>query len=242
MGGQANTNSTHGSTNVKGATQAVVSANTTAGVSIIKYTGTGSATTVGHGLGVAPNLIIARRRNATDDWYVYHSSLGASAYLTLNGSGVGETSVSYPWNGTSPTSSVFSVNSAASPSSSGTMIAYCFTNIESFSKAGSFVGNNSADGVFVLLGFKPSFVMVKNSSATSTDWQIADSKRNTYNVTNAFLEPNTSDAENTGRNKIDLLSNGFKCRESYGDINGGSGNIFIYIAFAEAPFKTTSAR
>jgi hypothetical protein len=84
--------------------------------------------------------------------------------------------------------------------------------------------------------------MVKNSSATSTDWQIADSKRNTYNVTNAFLEPNTSDAENTGRNKIDLLSNGFKCRESYGDINGGSGNIFIYIAFAEAPFKTTSAR
>jgi hypothetical protein len=242
MGGQANTNSTFGSTNLKGATQAVVSANTTAGVSIIKYTGTGSATTVGHGLGVVPNLIIAKRRNATDGWLVYHSSRGASAYLYLNTTGSGETGVSYPWNGTSPTSSVFSVNSAASPSSSGTMIAYCFTNIESFSKAGLYVGNGSLDGVFVPLGFKPAWILTKRSNGTSW-WGISDSARSTFNqVANTLAaDATTTESALTSDLKVDFLSNGFKIRDTDAYYNA-SGENYIYIAFAEAPFKTTSAR
>ena len=214
--------------------------NTTAGFSIVTFTGGSAGYTVAHGLSAAPEIIFTfNRTDSSGANYVFTTAIdGTIDYFSLNATTAKNDD---PFSMPAFTNTVFSLDNDYGMDAGDNCVAYCFHSVEGYSKVGSFVGNNSADGAFAYTGFRPAFVMVKNSSSSS-DWQIADSTRNTYNVTNAFLEPNTSDAENTGRNKIDLLSNGFKCRESYGDINGGSGNVFIYLAFAETPFKFANAR
>jgi hypothetical protein len=218
-----------------------VQANSTAGFSIATWTCPSSPSTyeVGHGLGAVPDLMIVRGINQATNWHVYHKDTGSGGATFLNLTNAFTSNSAY-FGGINPTSSVFSTNVGAITDAGYNVLGYFFKSIEGYSKMGSFIGNNSLDGAYIYLGFRPAFVMVKSSTIAGTDWQIADSTRNPYNVTNAFLEPNTSDSENTTRNKIDLLSNGFKCRESYGDINGGSGDTFIYYAVAENPFVSST--
>jgi hypothetical protein len=229
-------------TNTSGSITSTVSANTTSGFSVVTYTGTGANATVGHGLGVAPSMLIIKRRDSTSNWLVYQISLGNTKGLVLNATQAESTDSTY-WNNTSPTSSVFSLGSGgAANASSGTMVAYCFAAIAGYSAFGSYTGNGSTDGTFVFTGFRPAYVMIKSSSAT-TDWIVYDAVRNTYNVTDLNLRPNTSDAESSqAANYIDLLSNGFKLRgDGSGSINA-SGATYIYMAFATSPFKYSLAR
>ena len=224
-----------GSANTDGTINSTVSVNTTAGFSIVSYTGNATAgATIGHGLGSAPSMIIAKRRSAVENWGVYHKSMGASKYINLDTTTAEQSSTSR-WNGTEPTSSVFSVNTHASVNGSGdTYIAYCFAEKTGYSKFGSYTGNGSASsGTFIYTGFKPAFVMVKRTDSTS-NWLLYDNRREGYNQTNDYLNPDNSNAEGGGDNYLDLLSNGFKTRVASQSINV-SGASYIYMAFAEAP-------
>ena len=243
MGGQANTNSTHGSSNFSGSIQANVTSNTDAGFSIVSYTGTGANATVGHGLGVAPKVIFVKSRSGTYDWLVYHDSIGNGKAVKLNTTSAQLTSSVY-WNSTSPTSSVFSLGtSTAGNSSSATQIAYCFAEKKGYSKFGSYTGNGSADGTFVYTGFKPAVVIVKCTS-NAEYWYIADNKRPEYNGSlgstgvAGYLRPNDSSAE-ASNGWINLLSNGFKMGYPGSETNG-SGRTHIYMAFAESPFVSST--
>ena len=222
-----------GSANTDGSISSTVSANTTSGFSIVTYSGNGSAgATIGHGLGSVPKMIIVKDRDNASAWWVYHASLGATKRLRLDGTDAENTN-STLWNDTEPTSSVFSVGTYDQVNGSGiNYIAYCFADVQGYSKFGSYVGNGNADGTFVYTGFKPAFVMRKDTSATN-EWTLIDSKRSTYNQTNQTLVPNASDAED-GDFDIDILSNGFKCRTAESAHNG-SGRTYIYMAFAEEP-------
>lgn len=231
-----------GVTNTAGSITSTVSANTTAGFSIVGYTGTGANATVGHGIGVAPNMIITKVRSTSGaDWTVYHSSLGATQGLFLDTTAAASTSVNY-WNNTAPTSSVFSVGTSGGTNNSGnTMIAYCWAAVSGYSAFGSYTGNGSTDGPFIYTGFRPRFVMTKRTNSVS-DWLIFDTSRNTYNVANSTLLPNSSAAEITDANRmIDFTANGFKVRSALAEFNG-SGNNMIYAAFAENPFNSSRAR
>jgi len=228
-----------GSSNTAGSITSTVSANTTSGFSIVTYTGTGANATVGHGLGVAPSMIIARTRNQASQWSVYHTSLGAGNAIFLD---LTNASGSYPaiWNSTAPTSTVFSVGTSNTVNYfNQQQIAYCFAEVPGFSKFGSYTGNGSTDGPFVFCGFRPAYVMIKRTSDVS-GWVIFDTKRTTSNVMGQYLYANASDAEAT-YTTIDFLSNGFKMRLSDTSFNG-SGSNFIFAAFAEAPFKYALAR
>jgi hypothetical protein len=229
-----------GSSNTDGTITSTVSANTSAGFSIVTYTGTGSAATVGHGLGVAPKMVIVKRRNTTESWQIYHIGLTSATYcIQLNGAG-GQISAATVWNSTAPTSSVFSVGTdTATNASASTYVAYCWSEIEGFSKFASYTGNGNANGPFVYTGFRPKFWMVKRTDATS-DWFMLDSSRNTYNVSDLPLIPNASSAEFTYIT-VDFLSNGFKVRNTGADINA-SGGTYVYMAFAENPLKNSLAR
>jgi len=230
-----------GVSNTDGSTTSTVSANTTAGFSIVTYTGTGSAATVGHGLGVAPGMIIVKERTSTSGWFVYTSITGAGNYLSLNSTGASAGSTSI-WNNTAPTSSVFSVG-ANNGTNENTQdyVAYCFTDdVEGYSKFGSYTGNGSTNGPFVYTGFRPRWVMVKLTSLSGAGWAIMDTSRVGYNVANNDLYANLANAEATS-SYLDILSNGFKFRSSAGDVNG-SGRTYIYMAFAENPFKNSLAR
>jgi hypothetical protein len=231
--------------NTSGSTTSTVSVNTTAGFSIVKYTGTGSAATIGHGLGVAPKWIVVKGRNTAIEWLVYHTSLGATQYITLNTTGAAASAAS-AWNNTAPTSSVFSVLSAGSTNFSGTnYVAYCWAEIAGFSKFGSYTGNGSTDGTFVYTGFRPKYVLIKSSSNAPTEWLVWDSARNQYNSTNSFLYPNLFLDEFTGSAAdLDFLSNGFKMRNTNTGTasSNQSGYTYIYMAFAENPFKNANAR
>ena len=223
-----------GSANTDGSINSTVSANTTAGFSIVSYTGTGSnPSTVGHGLGVAPDMMIIKETSAAKSWYVYHKSLGNNSEQYLNATDSAPVSTS-AWNTTSPTSSVFTINNAGVNDSGDTYIAYCFANKTGYSKFGSFVGNGNDDGTFVYTGFKPSFILLKNTSVNSS-WLINDNKRPGYNANSQTLVPNNSDVENTGTDRTDFLSNGFKLRVGASTAWNGSGNNIIYMAFAEEP-------
>lgn len=225
--------------NTAGSITSQVSANVDAGFSIVSYTGTGANATVGHSLGVQPSMIIVRVRSTTNNWAVYHSSLGNTKALLLDTTDAGLTSSLF-WNNTTPTSSVFSISTGNSVNNSGqTYIAYCFANIDGYSKVGSYTGNGSADGTFVYTGFRPAWVMMKYSS-TSSYWIVFDNKRNVYNLTDKGLRPNEASDENTNLFFVDFLSNGFKARDG-GGLNG-NGNTGIYLAFAENPFKYANAR
>ena len=233
-----------GSSNTDGSINTTyTSANTTSGFSISTYTGTGSAGTIGHGLGVAPAMIIVKRlTGSAEAWTVYHQSLDASApqdkYLHLNSTDAVMDSAGM-WNDTAPTTSVFSVGSTGvTNGSGGTFVAYCFAEKTGFSKFGSYTGNGNADGAFIYTGFKPAFVIIKGSSNTE-NWHMYDNKRDTFNPTDQALQPNTSSAEFTETNVLDFLSNGFKLRVTGGGHNG-SGVSYIYMAFAEAPLVSSN--
>jgi hypothetical protein len=226
---------TSGSSNTSGTISSTVSANTTSGFSIVSYTGTGTAGTVGHGLGVAPKMIIVKVRSTTNDWIVYHSSLGNGNAVYLNLTNANASALA--WNSTSPTSSVFSIGTQSIVNtSSATYIAYCFAEVKGYSKFGSYTGNGSADGTFVYTGFKPAFVICKSSS-NAYSWVMHDSKRPSYNATNLY---SYAQATNTEGSDIphDFVSNGFKIRSTFSDTNG-SGMTYIYMAFAENPFVSS---
>jgi len=223
--------------NTDGSITSTVSANTTAGFSIVSYTGTGANATVGHGLGAVPRMIIVKRRDGSDSWVVQHGSLGASKALNLDSTGAVQTYDPY-WNATEPTTSVFSIGTdGRTNGSSETYIAYCFAEKKGYSKFGSYTGNGNADGTFIYTGFKPAFVMLKNTSSAQ-DWSMKDNKRPGYNVTDDILYPNGNYAEGSGGD-IDIVSNGFKIRTTAANTNG-SGNTFIYMAFAENPLVGTN--
>ena len=227
-------------TNTSGSISSQVRANTTAGFSVVTYTGTGANATVGHGLGVAPKMIIAKNRTSgVTNWAVYHSNLtSASYYLWLDDPQAQAASV-IVWNNTAPTSTVFSVGTGTQTNGSTTMVAYCFSEVAGYSQFGGYTGNGSADGPFVFCGFRPRFVMFKRTDTTS-NWYIFDTGRDTYNVMPDFLNPNAANAE-TSVVGIDFLSNGFKQRGTAADYNA-SGGTYIFAAFAENPTKFALAR
>ena len=211
------------------------SVNATAGFSIIKYTGNGTAGhTIPHHLGIANigSIFVKNLDSGSDYWYSYHKPLGATKTLILNETDAVDTNTM--WNNTAPTSSVFTLGSSSgSNTNNQNYIAYIFSDIQGYCKTGSYTGNASTDGTFVYTGFKPAFVIQKQSSASGEYWMMKDNKRETGNQTDANLYPNATNAEGD-TNGIDLLSNGFKCRTS-GAGSNGSGATYIYIAFAEAP-------
>ena len=227
-----------GSANTAGSINSTVSVSATSGFSIVSYTGTGSAgATIGHGLGVAPNVIITKSRTASNRyWGVYHSSLGNTGSMALNSNQAFDTSTTY-WNDTTPSSTLFTVGTNGDTNSSGTMIAYCFAQKQGYSKFGSYTGNANTDGAFVYCGFRPAFVMIKSTALNS--WEILDNKRNPSNVAGKSIFPDGSGAEYDYTNRIDILSNGFKARTTSDGVNG-SGINYMYMAFAEFPFTSST--
>jgi hypothetical protein len=229
-----------GVSNTSGTITSTVSANTTAGFSIVSYTGTGANATVGHGLGVAPNVVIIKERTSAGEWVFGDSSLGFTKFIEMNSSGASQTN-STRFNNTAPTSSVFSIGTALDVNTNGNAhIAYCFADVKGFSKFGSYTGNGSTNGTFIYTGFSPAFVMFKNTTTANRQWYMMDNKRNTFNVANIVLAANQANDESwwgTGNN-IDFLSNGIKIR-SNSDINNSSDN-FIYMTFAQNPFVSST--
>jgi len=227
-----------GSSNTAGSINSTVSVNTTSGFSIVKYTGTESLATVGHGLGMAPKMILIKDLSYTRDWAVYHQAMGNTygIYLNLtNAQGGGNSDF---WGSTSPTSTVFTINTRNENNNNGSnYIAYCFSDVQGFSKMGSYVGNGNADGPFIYTGFKPSFVMIKNASI-STNWVMIDNKRPGFNSNNYFLSPNLYNAETTNYG-LEILSNGFKPLTNLSWINESGSNI-IYMAFGQSLVGTNN--
>jgi len=221
-----------GSSNTDGSINTTyTSVSTTSGFSIVTYTGTGANATIGHGLGVAPKMIIFKNRSSVKAWSVYHSSIGATKFLFLNDTGA-ETTYTPMFNDTEPTSSVFSVGTdLATNVSSDNYVAYCFAEKKGFSKFGSYTGNSSTDGTFVFCGFKPAFLIQKRSDTTS-NWNLYDNKRSTAGGSNViddlfYVDANNAEVSHTS---VDFLSNGFKFRSSDGAINTGAN---IFMAFSE---------
>ena len=230
------------SSNTSGTITSNVSVNTTAGFSVVTYTGTGSNATVGHGLGVAPSMVIVKQRNTTGAWLVGHANMTNWTYYLLLNQTVAQAVNTAVWNSTAPTSTVFSLGTDTNVNTNtGTYVAYCWAEIAGFSKFTSYVGNGSTDGPFVFLGFRPKFILIKNTTTAGYSWQILDTARNTYNVMNAQLFPNSSAAEDTTNVLVDYLSNGFKLRNGDGAQNLNS-NTYIVAAWAENPFKNSNAR
>ena len=224
-----------GSSNTDGSITSTVSANPTAGFSIATYTGNGTAgATVGHGLGVAPRMIIVKQRSGATDWQIGHTEIGWTKTLYFNASAA--TTETGAWNDTAPTSTVFSIGTSRANTSSATYVAYCFSEVEGYSKFGSYIGNGSTDGPFVYCGFRPRWVMIKNHTNSGWDWWIHDTARDPYNDAKEGLLANSSSQATTGQNEIDILSNGFKTRGSFaGGGTNASGNGYIFAAFAEHP-------
>ena len=231
-----------------------LSANTTSGLSIVAYTGTGSGGTIGHHLGKVPDMIFVKKlTNVTDatsrSWAVYHTSVGATHYGLLDSPNVFSDLNTY-WNDTTPTTSVFSVlTDNAVNDSSSTYIAYCWASIEGYSKFGIYAGNSTSstpkEGPFVYLGFKPSLVLIKSTSAAAGGsgdgggWHMFDNVRSTYNPSKKELFADADSAEgDPGNERIDFTANGFKIRDQY-DCNG-SGRNYVYAAFAESPFASNN--
>ena len=234
------------SSNGNGSITSSVSANPTAGFSIVSYTGQSAAGTIGHGLSQAPEMIILKNRDQGVFWAGYVEALGNTKSISINDTGAAYTEKT--WNDTSPTSTVFSIG-AQSETSSGRFnvagedfIAYCFSSIEGYSKIGTYSGNNSTDGTFVYLGFTPAFILLKTYDNTD-NWNIYDIKRNGYNGTGGTyqIRADTNQAGfSAAATMIDLVSNGVKMRTN--DPGTNSARNYLYMAFAESPFKTSNAR
>ena len=226
------------SSNSDGSTTSSVSAGSTQGFSIVSWTGTGSATTVGHGLGAVPKLIIVKNRDTARNWNVYYGD--ETDYLQLNDDGA-TIDNDNKWNDTAPTSSVFTVNTSSDTNKSGdAMIAYCFANIKGYSKLGSYTANGNADGTFIYTGFRPAWVMIKRTDS-SQQWGIVDSKRDVDNPAQHHLFAEASQAEGgaSSYNNFDLLSNGIKMR-SNDQWTNASGGTYVYMAFAESPLVNSN--
>jgi len=214
------------------------------GFDIVSYTGNATARTISHSCGAVPTMIIAKRRSSDESWGVYHVARGANKFLRLQSTNHEPDDESSIWNNTTPTSSVFSVGtSGLCNQNGGTYIAYLFADIKGFSKMGIYIGNNSVNGPFTYLGFKPAFLLIKDSTSGQF-WHIVDNKRDPFNDGDASqLSSNSNAAESTirtdrGTLPIDLLSNGFKIRTDGSSCNGTGS--FIYMAFAENPFVTST--
>ena len=219
-------------------TPSAYSFNQTSGFSIIKYQGTGANATVPHGLNAVPKMILFKSLANSISWIVYSSQLNISSSNCLRLNGTNAAFTESAWNDTRPTTSVFSLGPHnEANNSSGETIAYCFADVQGFSKMGSYVGNGSTNGTFVYTGFKPAFVLYKKSSGTE-NWFMHDNKRQGYNPDNEYLFPDLSNAEGS-LNRINLLSNGFKATTSDGGING-SGATYIFMAFAENPITSST--
>ena len=222
-----------GSANSDGATSSTVSVNTTAGFSIVKWTGTGSTTTIGHGLGVVPKMVIFKNTSSAVDWRVYHTILGNTHRLCLNDNSASSDDDS-AFNDTSPTSSVFTVGGSTS-TNAGTMIAYCFADVKGFSRIGSYTGNGAADGTFSYTGFKPTWVLLKIYSSTDS-WFIFDTATSIAggnNPNSYYQRPNETSAQGTSSSlSMDLYSNGFKCRNTDTALNS-SGATYAYYAIGQ---------
>ena len=211
--------------------------NNTSGFSICTFTGTGSAGTIKHGLNTVPTMIIVKGRNEAKAWTVYHSALGAGKALFLATAAGATTSTAY-FGGTTPTSSVFSTGSSTNVSGNNiTLVAYCFADVQGYSKMGSYKGNGNANGTFINTGFSPAFLMIKQSAA-SNDWFMIDNKREPFNPNNVQLVANGTSAS-TNKGDLDLLSNGFKTRSSNAAWNENNAQ-YVYMAFAENPFTTST--
>ena len=213
----------------------------TQGFDIVLYTGNGANRTIAHNLGVAPSMMIVKNRtNGTTNWRVWHSALAGTEFLELNTTAAKATGATQ-WNSTVPTSTVFSLGIATATNGSGdSFVNYLFAEVAGFSRFGTYTGNGSADGPFVFCGFRPRFILVKNSAAV-TNWTIVDTARSTYNATLLNLGPNQSNAENSFVTGIDITANGFKIRDATSNWNDSS-NAYIFAAFAENPFKNALAR
>jgi len=216
-------------------------ANTTAGFSIITYTGEDdTVNTVTHGLGAVPAWIIVKGRSGSGrHWRIYHhknTSAPETDYLKLNATDATADDVNY-WYDTAPTSSVFSISTANDVNANTeTYVAYCFTEIQGYSKFGTYTGNGNADGPFVYTGFKPAWIMIKRTDSTE-GWHILDNKRD-FNENNTRLQAESNGADDTSEDGLDMLSNGFKIRTSWAGHNASSGT-YIYMAFAESPFVSS---
>jgi hypothetical protein len=235
---------TSNTTNTSGTITSNIRANPTAGFSVVTYTGNGTdGATVGHGLGASPAMIIVKRRNAgASGWSVYFTTLAAGYILSLQST---NTQASSParFTTTLPTSSVFSIGTDSDLNASGgTYVAYCFAQVAGYSAFGSYTGNGSTDGPFVYTGFKPKFILRK-SSTQAYGWYMDDTSRNSYNVIKDFIRADSSGAEtiNDVNYAVDILSNGFKVRSSHITQNN-TGDTYIYMAFAETPFKYSRSR
>jgi hypothetical protein len=228
------------SSNTNGTITSTVSVNASAGFSVVTYTGTGANATVGHGLGVAPSFIVCKARSTTGSWQTYHSALTGTTGIFLDLTSASFASSVY-WNNTNPTSSVFSIGTSSFVNvASQTQVAYCWTPIAGFSAFGSYTGNGSTDGPFIYLGFRPRWIMFKDTGAAS-QWRIWDTARDPYNITTNALYANSSGTEQSADNYLDIVSNGFKIRSTNAGVNTSAGN-YIYMAYAENPFKNALAR
>ena len=222
------------------------SSNQEAGFSIVSYTSNGSSNqSVAHNLGGVPEMIISKNRDSTNAsynyWTVYHHSLATANDKKLKLNTTDAASSTNEWGDTDPTSTVYSIHTSGDGTTNvGTnkMISYCFRSIKGYSEFGSYIGNGNADGTSVYTGFKPAFLMYKQSSASGESWIMQDNARDLFNVTNKRLLANASNAE--ADEPIDFLSNGFKCRTS-GAFQNASGSKYIFMAYAESPFTTSSA-
>ncbi len=233
-GGSSPGANTDGSINTHG-----TSVNTAAGISISKYSGTGSNATIGHGLGKVPSVIVLKNRSTNDNWRVF-SRNDPTDYLAWNWTG-GTTDDNTSWNDTAPTSSVFSVGTDTNTNRSGnSFLAICFAEIEGFSKFGTYEGNNNANGPFIHTGFTPAWIVFKYIDNNDESWWMVDTTRDPLNpnTLNMFINLNNGDYDAGG---VDILSNGFKLRATNGGLNGYTGTFF-YMAFADFPFKYANAR
>jgi hypothetical protein len=229
--------------NTSGSITSSVSANADAGFSIVSYTGNSTnGATIGHGLSKAPEMYIIKKRNAVEDWPVYHKDLAVNNYLKLNTT---QGSIAYGANlmdvsGTNLLQFPYGTSGYNNDPIGDTFIAYCFHSVDGYSKVGSYTGNGSADGTFVYTGFRPAYVMIK-CSTIGQSWSLLDSTRDDYNVVNSRLRSDIANAEATSTDILDFTSNGFKCRH-LDDLWNASGATYIYLAFAEHPFKYANAR
>ena len=228
------------SSNTDGTITSTVQANTTAGFSIVQYVGNGSSgATFGHGLGVAPEVVILKNRDTARSWFVGHLSLGFNFITHLNQTTASDEDSVY-WNNTAPSSTVVTLgNNEGGNENTNNFVAYCFKEIQGYSKFGSYKGTGNADGPFIYTGFKPAWVMIRRTDAVE-NWIMLDNKREPFNVVTKRLYADTSGAESTSGTRMDFVSNGFKLRQSVGDINTSSGT-YIYMAFAESPFVSSES-
>jgi hypothetical protein len=218
-------------------------ANTTAGFSIVDYVGTGALGTMAHGLGIKPEWIVIKNRGSGGwSWYTYHGSntdAPETELLYMNNDDA-TTDTAAIWNDTAPTSSVFTINTNGGVNAdANNYIAYCFAPIQGYSRFGSYIGNQDADGPFVYTGFKPAWLFVKNTTSDGNSWVMLDNKRQGFNPENDFLFSNSNAVESVdlSNHGFDFLSNGFKQR---GTGQNDDGDLFVYMAFAESPFVTST--